>query len=108
MTGVLDVLEAVDNPSSVMTYIGFDVSRGLGRGHPFMTSTRKSGLLPSPLSTSVHEPVDIKYNCNLFKTCLQPLRLRFFLTLRLLCLTVLVLGALLSSFLEEALYKCSI
>src|SRR6218665_3277878 len=32
----------------------------------------------------------------------------FFLTLRLLCLTVLVLGALLSSFLEEALYKCSI
>src|SRR6218665_1366128 len=38
----------------------------------------------------------------------QPLRLRFFLTLRLLCLTVLVLGALLSSFLEEALYKCSI
>ena len=35
-------------------------------------------------------------------------RLRFFLTLRLLCLTVLVLGALLSSFLEEALYKCSI
>ena len=32
----------------------------------------------------------------------------FFLTLRLHCLTVLVLGALLSSFLEEALYKCSI
>jgi len=31
----------------------------------------------------------------------------FFLTLRLLCLTVLALGALLSSFLEEALYKCS-
>src|SRR6218665_819351 len=38
----------------------------------------------------------------------EPLRLRFFLTLSLLCLTVLVLGALLSSFLEEALYKCSI
>ena len=38
----------------------------------------------------------------------EPLHLRFFLTLRLLCLTVLVLGALLSSFLEEALYKCSI
>src|SRR6218665_2967854 len=38
----------------------------------------------------------------------EPLQLRFFLTLRLLCLTVLVLGALLSSFLEEALYKCSI
>src|SRR6218665_3603707 len=33
---------------------------------------------------------------------------RFFLTLRLLCLTVLVLRALLSSFLEEVLYKCSI
>src|SRR6218665_3867253 len=32
----------------------------------------------------------------------------FFFTLRLLCLTVLVLEALLSSFLEEALYKCSI
>ena len=32
----------------------------------------------------------------------------FFLTFRLLCLTVLVLGALLSSFLEEVLYKCSI
>src|SRR6218665_3013284 len=30
------------------------------------------------------------------------------ITLRLLCVTVLVLGALLSSFLEEALYKCSI
>src|SRR6218665_2300095 len=38
----------------------------------------------------------------------ERLHLRFFLTLRLLCLTVLVLGALLSSFLEEALYKCSI
>ena len=38
----------------------------------------------------------------------EPLHLRFFLTLILLCLTVLVLGALLSSFLEEALYKCSI
>ena len=38
----------------------------------------------------------------------EPLHLRFFLTLRLLCLTVLVLWALLSSFLEEALYKCSI
>src|SRR6218665_2382848 len=38
----------------------------------------------------------------------EPLRLRFFLTLRLLCLTVLVLGAFLSSFLEEVLYKCSI
>src|SRR6218665_1103624 len=38
----------------------------------------------------------------------EPLHLRFFLALRLLCLTVLVLGALLSSFLEEALYKCSI
>ena len=38
----------------------------------------------------------------------EPFHLRFFLTLRLLCLTVLVLGALLSSFLEEALYKCSI
>ena len=32
----------------------------------------------------------------------------FFLTLRLLCLTVLMFGALLSSFLEEALYKCSL
>ena len=32
----------------------------------------------------------------------------FLLTLRLLCFTVLVLGALLSSFLEDALYKCSI
>src|SRR6218665_855136 len=38
----------------------------------------------------------------------EPLRLRFFLTLRLLCLTVLVLGALLSSFLGGAVYKCSI
>src|SRR6218665_3329967 len=41
----------------------------------------------------------------IFNRTLSPV---FFLTLRLLCLAVLVLGALLSSFLEEALYKCSI
>ena len=34
----------------------------------------------------------------------ERLHLRFLLTLRLLYLTVLVLGALLSSFLEESLY----
>ena len=39
---------------------------------------------------------------------IEPFHLRFFLTLRLLCLTVLVLGVLLSSFIEEALYKGSI
>ena len=43
-----------------------------------------------------------------FAFLIELFHLRFFLTLRLFCLTVLVLGALLSSFLEEALYKCSI
>ena len=36
---------------------------------------------------------------------IEPFHLCFFLTLRLLCLTVLALGVLLSVFLEEALYK---
>ena len=43
-----------------------------------------------------------------FAFLIEPFHLRIFLTLRLLCLTVVVLGALLSSFFEEALYKCSI
>src|SRR6218665_3524237 len=43
-----------------------------------------------------------------FAFLIEPFHLRFFLALRLLCLPVLVLGALLNSFLEEALYKCSI
>lgn len=43
-----------------------------------------------------------------FGFCLEPCHLRFFLTLRLLFLAVLESGVPLSSFLEEALYKCSI
>jgi len=43
-----------------------------------------------------------------FAFLIEPFHLHFFLTLRLLYLTMLVFGALLSSFLEEALYKCSI
>jgi len=70
-------------------------------------------LLPvPPLSRSMLSPwwapqpgTDSLLN---FAFLTEPFHLRFFLTLWLLCLTVLVLGALLSSFLEEALYKCSI
>src|SRR6218665_1834326 len=70
-------------------------------------------LLPvPPLNRSVHSPwwAPQPGTASLlnFVFLTEPLHLRFFLTLRLLCLTVLVLGALLSSFLEEALYKCSI
>jgi hypothetical protein len=38
MTGILDILEAVDNTTSVITYIGFDVSID----KPFLLSTLKS------------------------------------------------------------------
>ena len=40
--------------------------------------------------------------------CQHQLSTRSVFLVFVLCLTVLVLGALLSSFLEEALYKCSI
>ena len=62
---------------------------------------RPQGVFPFPPSTGVH-----------LSLTPPPSRVdainAFFLTLRLLCLTVLVLGALLSSFLDVVLHKCSI
>src|SRR6218665_396314 len=68
-------------------------------------------LLPvPPLNRSVlspwWDPQSVTASLLNFAFLSEPLHLRFFLALRLLCLTVLVLGALLSSFLEEALCKC--